>query len=717
MKPTRCAMLFALALAASRPLQATDTVTLESLLEEMAALETLARHPGDAYQSLQASSYNRRSTHRDKPGWFADSDGVGFVRTEQVNGKTEWVIMEHEGPGCITKMWTPFFYYGFNNRVGPRIRVYLDGAETPVIDEVFIELLTRNEWPASYGTRPPQSNSFQVPSPFAGFTARAGNLYLPIPFARGCKITLTGKAFYNIINYRAYSRGTQVETFTMDRYRQASDAFAATGKRLLAPSARTGNTACRAEGDIAAGDRLALKLPEGAAAVRKVEIKLDPQAVARNPAMLRTSILTMTFDGNQTVWVPLGDFFCSANALNPMHTLTRSVTADGKLTCRWVMPYRKTATLALQNLDEAAVGATLTADVGAWNWDARSMRFHAGWRPDDILPGTPFKDWNFIDIRGSGVFVGDVWTVLNPDRGWWGEGDEKIYVDDAWERGFPTHFGTGTEDYYGWAGGVNPTKQDVFTHPFLANASVGSTEENNSRGFNACTRIRALDAIPFRSRLRFDIEASPGTQIRNPWNLLGYSSVAFWYALPGASSNRSPQPDAAVKPIMSLGKLDERSRALRGAGKVKSIPGAIEFEALKPSSISAGLRCGRQRPAPSFRPDVTWSRGEHFFVAGRTVGDFVEFTFTEQFKPANLRLHATLSYDFGIVRLSVNGKPVGKDIDLYAPKAVTRELDLGTVAPVDNAITLRMELVGKNPESRGTGSYMGLDCVVIKVEK
>jgi hypothetical protein len=695
-------------------LSAVEPITLESLLTEMGDLDRLAQHPDDGYRSLQASSYNRRSTHRDKPGWFADQDGVGFIRTEQVNGKTEWVIMEHDGPGCLTKMWTPFFYYGFGNRVGPRIRIYLDGAETPTIDETFIELLTRNDWPASYGAKPPQSAGLQVPSPFADFTARAGNLYLPIPFAESCKITLTGKAFYNIINYRAYPEGARVETFSMEQYRRASSALAAAGTRLnTCPDAPDGDED-RASGVVEVAGQLSLDLPEGGRAVRRFEVKLDPRAVTETPSILRTTVLSMRFDDEETVWVPLGDFFCSANAINPMQTLTCTVTADGTLTCRWVMPYRGTASLVLHNLGKQPVMASLSARTEPWSWDDRSMRFHASWRPDEILPGRPFKDWNFVDIHGKGVIVGDAWTVLNPDRGWWGEGDEKIYVDGAYDAGFPTHFGTGTEDYYGWAGGVNPTREDVFSHPFLANASVGSTRENNSRGFNVCTRLRALDAIPFQKRLRLDVEASPGTQIRNPWNLLGYSAVVFWYALPGATSNRLPQPDAAVKPIMSLEQLDAQSRAIRRGGKVKRVPGAIEFEGLKPSATSKGLRCGRQRPAPSFNPDATWSEGEHFFVAGKTVGDFVEFKLTEQFKAAKLLLHVTRSYDFGIVRFSLNGKPVGEDVDLYAPKADTRELDLGLVKPVDNTIALRMELVGKNPKSRASGSYMGLDCVVVR---
>ncbi len=691
-----------------------DTVTLKSLLRETAQLDALARYPDPAYRSLQASSYNRASVARDKPGWFADSDGVGFIRQETINGRSEWVMMEHDGPGCITHFWTPFFYYGFGNRVGPNIRIYLDGSDTPVIDEGFIELLTRNDWStADYGACPPKKNSFQVPSPFADFTARAGDLYLPIPFAKRCKVTMTSKPFYNIINYRAYPPGTLVKTFNMQDDRAVREDLSTTGAALLSPAAPDGGEKLGVGGVLSPGETRTLTLPEGNGVVRYLEVQLDPATVKADPSVLRSVVLTAEFDGGQTVWCPVGDFFCSANAINPMQTWTRTVTSDGKMVCRWVMPYQRTASVSLNNLGKREVRAKLTARTCAWSWDERSMHFHANWRSDDIIPGTPFLDWNFIDISGKGVLVGDVWTVLSPDRGWWGEGDEKIYVDGAYDHGFPTHFGTGTEDYYGWAGGRVPKRVDVFDHPFLANVSVGSTEEDNPRGFNVCTRIRSLDAIPFSSRLRFDMEASPGTQIRNPWNLLGYSAVVYWYGKPGATHNRPPLPDDAVKPIMSLARLDKQAEEIR-RGNVRRVEGAIEFEGLKPSAKSQGLSCGPQRPAAAFKPDKTWSSGNHFFVAGRQAGDFVEFTFTEQFHPVNLLLHLTKSFDFGVVRLSVNGKPVGEDIDLYAPQPVTEDVQLGRAVPVDNRIVLRMELVGKSPKSRGAKTYMGLDCIVVK---
>jgi hypothetical protein len=72
-----------------------------------------------------------------------------------------------------------------------------------------------------------------------------------------------------------------------------------------------------------------------------------------------------------------------------------------------------------------------------------------------------------------------------------------------------------------------------------------------------------LDAIPFNQRIVFDMESSFGTDIRNPWNLLGYSAVVFWYAMPGATHNRPPQPAAAAQPIQTIARLQAISDAIR----------------------------------------------------------------------------------------------------------------------------------------------------------
>ena len=80
------------------------------------------------------------------------------------------------------------------------------------------------------------------------------------------------------------------------------------------------------------------------------------------------------------------------------------------------------------------------------------------------------------------------------------------------------------------------------------------------------TRIRSIDAIPFQHRLRLDMEASFGVDMREKWNLLGYSVVTFYYARPGARDNRPPMPEAASRGIMTVEDLQRRSDEIRRGG-------------------------------------------------------------------------------------------------------------------------------------------------------
>ena len=523
---------------------APPTITFNSLLAEMCDRDRLARFPNPPYESLQASSYNRESVRRDLPGWFADSDGTGYIREETINGKREFVIMEHTGPGCITKIWTPFFYYDFNNRVGPNVRIYLDGSKTQTFDESLIKLV-RGEG--------------SIPAPFAQPTARAGDSYLPIPFAKSVKVTMVDKPFYNLINYRAYPVGTKVETFRKPK--------SYVGKKF--PEGQlfgAGMFRFLADRKIKPGQSISFNLPKGPHALNKLELQLGSPGSKPNATSdaYRSTIISIAFDGEETVWCPYGDFFSVIGTFNDwtVGTNNRLIDPNDVTTAAWIMPYKQSAVLKIYNFGSKEIDFGCAIKTKAWKWTKDSMHFYARWRPDDIVPGTPFQDWNFVDVQGKGVFVGDSFTALNIRKAsWWGEGDEKIYVDDAWDKGFPTHFGTGTEDYYGWAGGVFPTKEDNFHHPFLNN-KVGGLD-GHTLGYNILTRERSLDAIPFNKHLRFDMESSFGTDMREKWNLLGYSAVTFFYAVPGATHNRPAMPKEASKPIMSIDQLQNLSDRIR----------------------------------------------------------------------------------------------------------------------------------------------------------
>ncbi len=126
-----------------------------------------------------------------------------------------------------------------------------------------------------------------------------------------------------------------------------------------------------------------------------------------------------------------------------------------------------------------------------------SLYFHARWRYQDGLQtkkadGT--LDWPALRVSGApGRFVGLLLDIFNPTPAWWGEGDEKIYVDG---ESFPSTFGTGTEDYFGYAWSDNHT----YMNPFHAQTRCDGP---GTKGNSSNIRYQILDSVPFHQSLSF----------------------------------------------------------------------------------------------------------------------------------------------------------------------------------------------------------------------
>jgi hypothetical protein len=676
-------------------------VTFASLLREMTDRTVVTHWPAIEYQSLQASSYARASKTPDDPnGWFSNSDWNFEIRKETTAGRTECVLMEHHGPGVLTRIWTPFFQDSFDNRKGTDIRIYIDGETEPRFQGNMIELLTGNG---------------PVKPPFAQPTARAGCLYLPIPFAKSIKVTREDSSFYYIINYRAYQPGTAVESFHPDMLRKHAALLETVGKELVEPTAFTQGKSHSMTRQIAAGESAPMELPAGPSAVRHLEFKLE---AANLPNALRSTVLEINFDGEPAVWCPLGDFFSNVNGIDPYRMWEREARADGTMICRWIMPYQKIATLRLHNLARVPVTVAVKSVVSPWEWTKDSWYFHTNWWTHEPYPSRPVFDMNFIDVTGRGMHVGDTLVVLNPLWSWWGEGDEKIYVDEDLERRFPSHFGTGSEDYYGWAGGVVPTRKDESSAPFAANVRVGGEtrgwpagKEPFTHGYNICSRTRSLDATPFARRFKFDMEAYNG--VGTPDAFLQYALVTHWYGAPGATHNRPPMPAAAASPVPQVEDVIAFTKAALANGtEVFRIKNAIEMEELKEVALSPGLT-GEPQMIGDALPPFQWSNGALFFGQATKVGDFATFTLGEQYHPRRIIIHPTVSYDYGTLDIRVNDVLVKRGWDGYnAAPQPGKPIDLGVCPPDGNVIRIKVEVSGKNPQSRGF--YFGLDALELK---
>lgn len=496
-------------------------VTLESLLAEMTEFAAVARWPQPEFTCKQASSYDRGTVAPDQPGWFANSDQNQFIRTETNQGRVEKVMLDADGPGCLVRFWLTTD----QNKNGT-LRFYLDGAAEPALVFPAYDLLS-----GDLKIGPP------LAQPHPGYRPDANggnNFYLPIPYAKHCKITWeeAGQSSrYYQINYRTFAPGTAVQTFTRAALEAARPAVERVNKALQSPPDEPQGQTVATEKEIGASGEHSLELPTGPSAVRRLELRVP---TGQSERALRSLIVQMEFDGERTVWCPASDFFGSGVGLSRVESWYRTVDTNGTMVCRWVMPFQKSARVTLVNLAEQPIKVSLRATVSPWSWDDRSMRFHAVWHYEAGLKTPPHRDWNFVKIAGRGVYVGDTLALFNPVATWYGEGDEKIWVDG---ESFPSHLGTGTEDYYGYSYAPKP----VHNTPFCGEPRI---DQPMTQGHNTSTRTRNLDGIPFRRSLQFDMELiswEPTT--------LTYAATTYWYALPGASSNVQPQPREAALAI------------------------------------------------------------------------------------------------------------------------------------------------------------------------
>jgi Protein of unknown function (DUF2961) len=658
---------------------AAETVSLESLLKEMVDTEAIARWPAPDFTCKQASSYDRAKIAPDKPSWFANHDNTQYIRSEANEGRQEQVMMDADGPGALVRFWL--------TAGGPKngvMRIYLDGAATSAVTFAEFDLL---------------KGDLKIGAPLAQAHPgnRGNNLYLPIPYAKHCKVTWEEKskgARYYQINYRTYAPGTEVKTFALPQVEVASNLIDEVNRKLNSPAPFTGGKAFSLNSRLAAGAEASLDLPAGANAVRGLELLLKTGDAKEGERTLRSLIVKLTFDGEETVWCLATDFFGSGVGINELRSWYRDVSTDGTMRCRWVMPYEKSASVTLQNVGTQSVKATLHATTAPWKWDDYSMHFHAAWHYEAGLKTPPYRDWNFIRISGRGVYAGDSLAIYNPVATWYGEGDEKIWVDG---ESFPSHLGTGTEDYYNYSYAPKPVHQTPF-------ANLVREDQPMTQGWNVMSRTRNLDGIPFQQSLQFDLELISW----KPTTLI-YCATTYWYAFPGATSNLTPQPREAALPVPTL--ADARAQALAA---MPHKPGASECEVLKILNKSDNLRTTSQDMSPW--DAEKWSGGHQLTVFARKVGDFVELEVPAP--DANARqivLHATQAPDYGILKSTVNGQPVAATLDGYAPKVQpAAPLRLGIFTPENGKFILRAEVTGANPQAVGAKYLFGLDCVILE---
>jgi hypothetical protein len=307
------------------------------------------------------------------------------------------------------------------------MRIYFDGETKPAIEVNMMNFFYGDDF---------------VKPPFAAIKARGGNVYLPIPFSKGCKITVDKNVcgwaeppdLFYIVQYRAYASGTNVETFNKNRFVSFQSQLAKTSQALLQPKNNAPSGIITKS--IAAGKTEEIPLQSGSKAINYLSVKIDAKNI--NEA-LRSTILKISFDGKETVNCPVGDFFGSGYGLNAFNDWVRTVQKDGTMTCRWIMPYQKEALLKITSTGNEPIQVETAVNYQPWSWDQRSMYFHSNWGYNRGIDNLPIPNFNFISIKGKGMYVGDTLNITSYSPRWWGEGPEKISIDGEDFLGRPYH--------------------------------------------------------------------------------------------------------------------------------------------------------------------------------------------------------------------------------------------------------------------------------------
>ncbi len=649
-------LLFAIAVGPARA-----EIGLEDLLDQMTDLERLTTTPDPYYTTRQFSSWDRRSTDASMltdENWFGNWDRGRYLRKEEQDGETVYVLMDAEGPGAIVRMWSA------NPADAGNIRIYIDGAETPTLD------LPLTQWLG--GEHP------LAPEPIGGVRGQGWNNYLPIPYAASVKVVSTEWDFYYHINYRTYEAGTAVESFTVADADAARDRIESVAKALAAPEQAAAMPSktwqARNEFDLGGNASGSCVHAKGPAAVYAFTGRVEADDLA---AALRGTWLEISFDGNATVEAPLGDFFGTAPGANQFHALPCGMNEDGSFYSHWVMPYREQMEMRLTSHGGQPVHIETRFETGARDWTGDSLYFHAKFKGERDIPTQPRRDWTYLEVDGAGRFAGVMLHVANPVADWWGEGDEKIYLDS---EEFPSTFGTGTEDYYGYAW----CSTQLFTHAYH---NQPRCDGPNNYGHTSVNRFHIIDDMPFREHFKFDMEV---------WHwadtTVDQSVVAYWYAT-AESTDAMPEVDEALLTIPEVPEL-----------KKLMVEGAIEAESLEVKEITGGSRDVQTSYA------WPWSNAAQAWWRKGRPGDTLTLAFPAGTAgPHKVYARFTTARDYGVASFEVNGGPAGGKMDFYTPNVeVGDEVLLGTFNLKEEGNTFTVRLAGKNPEAEP--AYMvGID--------
>lgn len=435
---------------------------------------------------------------RSNAGPEAPTDNPFALRWIYQDG-AEAVVFDQRGAGVVTRLWLTSGD-GIARCIDPamRVRMYLDGATTALLDESLARLFD--------GTLAP----FTPPLAVDRFGSSGGYVSrVPIPYQTGLRITLVNwqngsnpcvgaaldgwNPLWYQIQFHRLPPGAVTTSFDPTVDPSAWRSFLAHAgddpwNGMLAPSPVSVH--------VAPGGSRQLAIRTGSGWLRG--IRLNVAVADRDHVRLR-----VTIDGDTTIDMPLDAFFASASsAERDARSVLTGIDDGGILYAWWPMPYRQS--LIAELVAEPKLDATADID-GALIFDNASVPTQVGvFRTALHEQCATHGDLSVYAAEGAGKLVGlaarqHADGAIN--QGYL-EGDERAYADAAVT---PIWYGTGVEDFYD--GGFYFSPGQFGVSPF-ANPLSGATEVDRSgAAVTATYRLFLTDPLVYANSVRLTQEA------------------------------------------------------------------------------------------------------------------------------------------------------------------------------------------------------------------
>ncbi len=428
----------------------------------------------------------------------------------------------------------------------------------------------------------------------------------------------------------------------------------------------------------------------------------------------RNVVLRAYWDGSRVpaIETPIGDFFAAGNGMRAnVDSIPVAVSSYGRaLNCYWRMPFRERAVMELENQGPERVSAYFQCEWMALDrLSDDALYFHARYRQE--YPAKPLSPYVVFEGEGEGQYVGTVYSSQNTVASWFGEADDRFYVDGA---ATPQIVGTGTEDYFNDAWNLR-----VHTY---GHQGVTICDRKGAEQRITAYRWHIADPIPFRRSLRVEMERRSFVNIPDPETGNGreydfryrpdyVSSVAFWYQR-GTAPRAWDLPPARERLLPEIW-----VEAAELVGKARA------SEGLKPVA-AANRTCHQKR---------------FLFLRNDALGGWVELPFevVDGGRYA-VSVFQSLFRTYGVWRVSLLGPEGTLVLDPaldFFDSMLSREENwpenwhhgtlvetkLGEVHLQPGSHAVRFECVGSNPQSIhpdtrafGQGFSLGLDAVNLR---